>query len=312
MKHWQRFRRFSAGWAVAAVGFAAMLALGPVPAAGECPEEPPLQNYTGAGTVVCPCFVAGEEAGAVLTAPAEHYPIEILRVGIGWGSYYGGTGNSLEQAIHIYDAGLPDPGSPIFSLEGPQLTDGYINQFDLEPLPGEITIDSGAFTITLEFMNDNAGDFYAPSMIHDGNGCQAGKNVVYAIPGGWYSACALGITGDWIVYAVYRQVNCESGVPEEFVTSNMPAVLLKPHPNPFSDETRIEYVLASSGHVGLSVYDIRGRKVATLADGPVSSGSHSVTWRGDADDGSTLAAGVYFVRMTAGFSSCTRRVVLNR
>jgi hypothetical protein len=33
--------------------------------ADECPEEPPLQNYTGSGTTVCPCFVPGEQAGAV-------------------------------------------------------------------------------------------------------------------------------------------------------------------------------------------------------------------------------------------------------
>ena len=33
-----------------------------------CPEEPALQNWTGGGTVTCPCFVAGEEAGAVLNA----------------------------------------------------------------------------------------------------------------------------------------------------------------------------------------------------------------------------------------------------
>ncbi len=39
--------------------------------AAQCPEQPPLKYYTGAGSVVCPCFVAGEEAGVVFTAPAE-------------------------------------------------------------------------------------------------------------------------------------------------------------------------------------------------------------------------------------------------
>jgi hypothetical protein len=311
----QRSREYSQcfrGLMVLAVGLICVLALGPVPAAGECPEEPPLQNYTGSGTVVCPCFVAGEEAGAVLTAPSEHYPIEILRVGIGWGSYYGGTGYSLEQAIHIYGAGLPDPGSPVFSLDGPQLLDGYINEFDLQLLPGEIIIDSGPFTVTLEFMNPNAGDVYAPSMIHDGNGCQAGKNVVYAIPGGWLSACALGVTGDWIVYAVYRQVNCESGVPEELVTSNMPAALLGPQPNPFSHETRIEYMLTEPGHVNLSVYNVHGQKVATLIDEFVEAGLHAETWLGDREDGSILPSGVYFARLEAGPCFSTRRLVLSR
>lgn len=308
----RQFRPGSSCLGILAAGLAAVLALGPVAAFGECPEEDPLQHYTGSGTVVCPCFVAGEEAGAVFAAPAEHYPIEILRVGIGWGSQYGGTGYTLEQSIHIYGAGLPSPGSPIFSLDGPQLLDGYINEFDLEPLPGEIVIDSGAFTVTLEFMNDNAGIPSAPSMVHDGNGCQSGKNAVYAVPGIWYDACLLGVSGDWIVYVIYRQEECESGVPEEMVVANVPAVLLAPQPNPFSHESRIEYVVASPGAVSLSVYNVRGQVVARLADGLVGAGCYSVTWEGRADDGSPAAAGVYFVRMTAGTYSSTERLILSR
>lgn len=280
--------------------------------AQECPEEAPLQNYTGGGSVVCPCFAAGEEGGAVLVAPSEHYPIEILRVGIGWGSMYGGTGQTLEQAIHIYDAGLPDPGTPIFTLEGPMLTDGYVNQFDLEPTPGEIIIDSGAFTVTLEFMNANAGDPYAPSMVHDGNGCQSAKNVVYAVPGVWYDACLLGVSGDWIVYAVYRQVNCCAGVGEEFVVLNDPAVLVGPHPNPFSSETRFTFLLARPGPVDLSIYDVRGQRIATLADGAFAAGPHSATWSGTGPDRKPMGPGIYFATIKVGDFRSTQRVVLTR
>lgn len=291
---------------------AAALLLGSAAAFGECPEEDPLQHYTGSGAVVCPCFAAGEEGGAVFTAPALHYPIEILRVGIGWGSQYGGTGYTLEQSIHIYSAGLPNPGTPVFSLDGPQLLDGYVNEFDLEPLPGEIVIASGAFTVTLEFMNDNAGIPSAPSMIHDGNGCQAGKNVVYAVPGIWYDACILGVTGDWVVYVIYREDECESGIPEEKVVANVPVVLLNPEPNPFSHETRIEYVVATPGNVSLTVYNVSGQEIAKLADGPAGPGYHSVTWGGRADDGSHAAAGVYFVKVSAGEYSSTQRLILTR
>jgi hypothetical protein len=187
-----------------------MLALlGHPPRAGEpCPEEPPLQNWTGAGTTSCPCFIPNEQAGAVLNLPADVFPIEILRVGIGFGSTFGGAPDVLEQAIHIYGAGLPDPGVPIFTLEGPQLTDGVINEFDLEPLPGEIIVDSGPFTVTLEFLNQNVNDPFAPTVVHDGNACQPGKNVVLAIPGGWSDACALGVTGDWVFHVIYRPVTC--------------------------------------------------------------------------------------------------------
>ena len=115
------------------LGFAA------APAVAQCPEQPALQNYTGTTSVACPCFAIGEQAGVVLTAPAADYPIEILRVGIAWGSVFGGAPASLEDAIHIYPAGLPNPGVAQFSLLGPNMTDGFLNEFNISSTPGSST-----------------------------------------------------------------------------------------------------------------------------------------------------------------------------
>jgi hypothetical protein len=162
-------------------------------------------------------------AGAVFTLPANVYPIEITRVGIAWGSQFGGSGQTLAEAINIYAGGLPNPGAPIFSLPGPQLSDGFINEFNLDPLPGRITIASGPFTVALEFNQDNAGDPFAASVVHDGNGCQAGKNVVYAIPGGWTNACSLGISGDWVIYVKYRSLKVTAAAsPASVAFSGVP------------------------------------------------------------------------------------------
>jgi hypothetical protein len=190
----------------------------------QCTEQGPLQNYTGGGQAVCPCFAVGEQVGAVLTVPAVQYPIEILKVGIGWASQFGGAPQQLEEAIHIYQGGLPNPGSPVFTLPGPVLTDGAINQFDLQFVPGNKIITSGPFTVTLEFANPNAGNFFAPSVVHDGNGCNAGKNVVLAVPGGWQDACALGVTGDWVFFVKYRSLKAVAAVnPASVVFSSVPA-----------------------------------------------------------------------------------------
>lgn len=171
-------------------------------AIAQCTEQQ-FQNFTGAGQTVCPCFAPNEQAGAVFTLPANVYPIQILKVGVGWGSSFGGTGQTIEDALHVYAGGLPNPGAPIFSLVGPVLNDGFINEFNLTP--GNVTIASGPFTVALEFLNNNAGDIFAPSVVHDGNGCQAGKNVVYS--NGWFNACALGVSGDWVFYVKYRSLN---------------------------------------------------------------------------------------------------------
>ncbi|MEJ2721067.1 MAG: FlgD immunoglobulin-like domain containing protein [bacterium] len=303
---------FLRGLMINAVAFMVIAAGACLANAQEREEEDPLANYTGSGQVVCPCFVAGEQAGAVFDAPSEHYPIEILRIGIGWGSYFGGTPQQVEQAVNLYEAGLPNPGVPLFVLLGPVLADGYINEFDIEPIPGEITLDSGPFAVTLEFANANAGDPYAPSMIHDGNGCQSGKNVIYAVPGGWSDACLLGVTGDWVVYVVYRQVNCNgTGIGDEYVvTSGSPAFLMPPSPNPFGSNTRIEFVLGDGGRTAITVYDVTGRRVANVTDSVLPAGLHSVSWDGAASDGEKLPSGVYFVELRAGSHRTVRKVLL--
>jgi hypothetical protein len=181
--------------------------------AGICPNEPLVQNHVGGGTVACTCFVAGEEAGAIFNVPAADYPIQIVSVGIGWGSTNGGQPDALEEAFHIYATGLPNPGVPIFTQVAPVLTDGAVNLFNVD-LAAEVILDSGPFMVTLEFLNDNVGGGpFTPTVPHDGAGCVVGRNSVFAIPGGWFDACFLGVSGNWVFVVEYRKVTCGSSGP---------------------------------------------------------------------------------------------------
>jgi flagellar hook assembly protein FlgD len=83
-------------------------------------------------------------------------------------------------------------------------------------------------------------------------------------------------------------------------------------PNPFSARTEIAFELAEAAHTTLTVYDVMGRKVATLVDRPMPSGPHAVAWNGHSDQGSKLASGVYFYRLSAGDVSQTKRLVIVR
>jgi len=286
----------------------ASLLLSPTPSRAQCATEPTLQNYTGAGTTACPCFVTGEQAGSIFNAPADHYPIEILRVGIGWGSAFGGAPQALEEAVHIYGAGLPNPGSPIYSLDGPLLNDGFINEFNLEPV-SDVVVNSGPFTVTLEFANANAGDPFSGTVVHDGNGCQAGKNVVFAIPGGWTSACALGVSGDWLFHVVYRRVNCNVDVEHELVSVSR-AMLFAPRPNPARDGSELEYVLPTDGTAEVAVFDLSGRRVAELASGWQAAGRHLVQWNAKDASGARVSSGIYLVQLSAGGTRATRKLTI--
>ena len=72
------------------------------------------------------------------------------------------------------------------------------------------------------------------------------------------------------------------------------------HPNPFQPRTTLVYDLPEAGRVSLTVYDVRGRRVATIADAHQSAGRHSVEWNGADRNGRALPSGVYMIRMEAG------------
>ena len=70
-------------------------------------------------------------------------------------------------------------------------------------------------------------------------------------------------------------------------------------PNPFRNQTQIHYSLPVQCHVKLGVFDIAGRQVASVVDGPVPAGRHELTWQSRNSNGAQVSAGVYFVRMQA-------------
>jgi len=86
-------------------------------------------------------------------------------------------------------------------------------------------------------------------------------------------------------------------------------VLLPPTPNPSRRETTIRYDLPSGGDVQLAIYDVAGRRVAPLIDGPRDSGSGGSTWDGRDDAGHPVPAGFYVIRLSWDSYVETRRLI---
>jgi hypothetical protein len=78
-------------------------------------------------------------------------------------------------------------------------------------------------------------------------------------------------------------------------------------PNPFTPQTTIPFALAFAVHVSLKVYDVSGAEVATLADGDMRPGFHSIPW-----DARGLRSGVYFYRLRAGSFLRTKQLMIVR
>ena len=90
--------------------------------------------------------------------------------------------------------------------------------------------------------------------------------------------------------AVDGDYDVENGFSAQFAR-------LHNYPNPFNASTTIHFRLHRAGDITLKVFDLIGRKIATLVDGKRGGGDHEVVW--EAKD---LPSGIYLLRMEAGFS----------
>ncbi len=147
-------------------------------------------------------FVGGEKAAAWLTSSCDG---SIVAVQILLLSTSGTAPDALEDSIKINDAGVfPIPGAvELASISGPQLSDGFFNEF-LLPAPVPV-LQGSTYVVTLVF--DAAPLPNGPSVVTDTDGCQDGKNGIFAIPPvAWFSSCLLGVTGDFAIRAV---VECD-------------------------------------------------------------------------------------------------------
>ncbi len=84
------------------------------------------------------------------------------------------------------------------------------------------------------------------------------------------------------------------GTPVERPTA--PWVLTaRAYPNPFRDEVTVEVEAPAGEAVTVEIFDVLGRRVATLAEG--ARATTRFTWDGRSENGQALAAGIYFVRV---------------
>ena len=82
------------------------------------------------------------------------------------------------------------------------------------------------------------------------------------------------------------------------------------HPNPFNPRTTIHFELPHSGAVDLAVFDVAGRRVATLASGAMEPGRYDVAWEGRDDSGLPVSGGLYFYRLVADGKTLTKKMVM--
>jgi len=79
----------------------------------------------------------------------------------------------------------------------------------------------------------------------------------------------------------------------------------KAYPNPFNPTTTINFAMPIDNEISILIYDLQGRETASIINGNLKAGYHSVKW-----DANQYSSGVYFVKMVAGEYISTQKLML--
>jgi len=133
----------------------------------------------------------------------------------------------------------------------------------------------------------------------------------YAVPTDEAGLASVVVTSpNALPYSATLSISASTGVADG--GASLSSGLSQNAPNPFVGSTGIAFSLARPGRVSVAVYDVSGRRVATLAEGEHDAGAFDVSWDGRDDSGHEVAAGAYFVRMVGADSHFERKMTLLR
>jgi hypothetical protein len=119
---------------------------------------------------------------------------------------------------------------------------------------------------------------------------------------------------EWMFFSPdLHQGSIQSPIPFTLPSSGVQEAMIQTFdidPNPFHTETVIRYALAKAQEVRVIITDVGGKVVAQIRN-DAQSGVNAMVWKSRTEDGTTLPAGVYFVRLQTETGSVVKKVVLN-
>lgn len=107
--------------------------------------------------------------------------------------------------------------------------------------------------------------------------------------------------------AICHMSGSVAGIVKENNSTTPNFTLLQNYPNPFNPVTTINYSVSKSSLVTITIYNILGKKVATLVNELKNTGNYSVEFNTD-----KLASGIYLYKMQAGNFMATKKMILLR
>ncbi|WP_456441092.1 sialate O-acetylesterase [Caldithrix abyssi] len=87
-------------------------------------------------------------------------------------------------------------------------------------------------------------------------------------------------------------------------------ISINTYPNPANAGVRIEFELVKSTPLTIAIFDVNGRKVATLASRHFPAGKHHLLWNASAENDQILSSGTYWIRFKTNDFEKARKIVL--
>ena len=174
-------------------------------------------------------------------------------------------------------------------------------------LPDTVELTAGD-NIYVAVQTDNAS--YTYGLAVDMRGATAAGNCYFSTTGAngsWSDLSGYGVDN---TVRIYTQPPLALSVDDDDNLVPNSFSLAQNYPNPFNPTTTIRFELPARSQVTLAVFDILGRRVATIANDDFSAGEHEVTWDGRNDDGEEASSGVYLYRLVAGQQTIARKMLL--
>lgn len=86
----------------------------------------------------------------------------------------------------------------------------------------------------------------------------------------------------------------------------------KNYPNPFSQNTTIEFEINALKEVNISIFDMDGTQIKTLVNRNYPAGKYTLNWDGTNEQGEKLATGIYFYVLTANNQKVSKKMIYAR
>jgi hypothetical protein len=157
-----------------------------------------------------------------------------------------------------------------------------------------LTQESGTGIPMNVYLRYGNGEVFYPRQrvnVHD----DVDRSFLAAGPGGRLFA----FWEDYETVFPYSRYFCPGGVSG--VDPDLPSVPasldLAVYPNPFNATLRLSVAMPRDGWARLMLFDLRGRRVRTLADELLPAGVTDVVWDGRDERGQALSSGIYFARL---------------